>query len=175
MRPDKGGIMADTARAELSQEELDQRVAVLRRFRTLLAEQRDRFRTYLAELDKQKDLIESGSAEELIAHVELEEKIVADIFAIQKVIDPLDEMYHAISPAALSRGAGSEVQGLKSALEGLKKEAVVRSSRNKDLLSHRMAEIREEMKALRANPYLSGGYGKRSAFAPAPALVDITG
>jgi hypothetical protein len=169
----KGGIMA--ALAQISQEEVDQRVAVLRRFRTLLSEQRNRFRTYLAELDKQKDLIESGTAEELIAHVELEEKIVADIFAIHKVIDPLDEMYHAVSSSALSGGA--EVQGLKSALDGLKKEAVVRSSRNKDLLSRRMTEIREEMKALRANPYLSGGGygGKRSAFAPAPVLVDITG
>jgi hypothetical protein len=168
--------MGDTAFAEvqLSQEELNQRVAILRRFRTLLAEQRDRFGTYLAELDKQKDVIETGTAEELIAHVELEEKIVSDIFAIQKVIDPLDEMYHAIStvdPASpgLSK---TEVQGLKSSLDGLKKEAVIRSSRNKNLLSHRMAEIRKEVKALRANPYLSGG---RSTFSSAPGLVDITG
>jgi hypothetical protein len=165
--------------AELSQEEVNQRVSMLRRFRELLTEQRNRFRFYLEELDKQKDVIESGTAEELITHVELEEKIVSDIFAIQKVIDPLDEMYHALrDTSGPNKEAGTEVQGLKSALDSLKKEAVIRSSRNKDLLSQRMAEIREEMKALRANPYLSGSRyaaGNRSAFAPAPALVDITG
>jgi hypothetical protein len=154
------------AEPRLSQEELDQRVAVLRRFRALLTEQRDHFRFYLEELDKQKEIIETGSAEQLIAHVELEEKIVADIFAIQKVIDPLDEMYRA----AGRPGVAGDVGDLKSALEGLKKEAVIRSGRNKGILSRRMAEIREEIKSLRANPYRSRG----NYSAPA-ALIDITG
>jgi hypothetical protein len=165
--------MAALAERELSQEEVQERVSILRRFRALLEDQRNRFRVYLEELDKQQDLIQSGTAEELIAHVEFEEKIVADIFAIQKVINPLDELYHTISvkgPVV----SGTEVQGLKATLEGLKKEAVVRSSRNKDLLSRRMAEIREEIKALRANPYVSGGSFNRRA-AAAPTLVDITG
>jgi hypothetical protein len=166
--------MAAFAEVPLSQEEVQERVTILRRFRTLLEDQRNRFRVYLEELDKQQDVIQSGTAEELIAHVELEEKIVADIFAIQKVINPLDEMYRAISVTGHDKKTGAEVQGLKSTLEGLKKEAVVRSSRNKDLLSRRMAEIREEMKALRANPYLSGGSFNRRP-APAPTLVDITG
>jgi hypothetical protein len=164
------------AESQLSREELDQRVAVLRRFRTLLVEQRNRFRSYLEELDRQQDVIETGSAEELIAHVELEEKIVADIFAVQKVIDPLDRMYHTVSARDSGNplGGETEVRGLESALENLKKEAVIRSGRNKDLLSRRMAEIREEIKNLRTNPYRSGGYnaGNRPA---APALVDITG
>jgi hypothetical protein len=164
------------AEFQLSREELDQRVAVLRRFRALLVEQRDRFRGYLEELDRQQNVIETGSAEELIAHVELEEKIVAGIFAVQKVIEPLDRMYHAVSAQAGGEppGGETEVRGLKSALEDLKQEAVLRSARNKDLLSRRMAEIREEITALRANPYRSGGYpaGNRPA---APSLVDITG
>jgi hypothetical protein len=159
--------------SRLSQEELDQRVAILRRFRALLVEQRDHFRAYLEELDKQKDVIETGSAEQLIAHVELEEKIVADIFAIQKVIDPLDEMYRAAGgPPA---GKHDEVRGLKSALEGLKKEAAVRSSRNKDILSRRVAEIRVEIESLRANPYHSGGAYAAKNRPAAPALIDITG
>jgi hypothetical protein len=162
----------------ISDGELSQRVAVLRRFRTLLIEQRDRFHSYLGALDRQQQVIETGTAEELIAHVELEEKIVADIFSIQKVIDPLDEMYRAIytGNADLSAhsplAAGDEVPGLKSVLEELKKEAVVRSGRNRDLLSQRMAEIRSEIKALRSNPYLQSA---RSVFTPPPALVDISG
>jgi hypothetical protein len=164
------------AESQLSREELDQRVAVLRRFRALLVEQRNRFRGYLEELDRQQGVIKTGSAEELVAHVELEEKIVADIFAVQKVIEPLDRMYRSVSARAGGDppGGETEVLGLKSALEGLKQEAVLRSTRNKDLLSRRMTEIREEITALRANPYHSGGYppGNRPA---TPSLVDISG
>jgi hypothetical protein len=155
--------------------ELSQRVAVLRRFRALLTEQRGRFQSYLETLDRQRQLIETGTAEELIAHVELEEKIVADIFSIQKVIDPLDEMYRVIYSGGADlpgyAGGGDEVSGLKSALEELKIQAAARSGRNRDLLSRRMAEIRSEIKALRSNPYLQSS---RSAV-PSPTLVDISG
>ncbi|MDR0730501.1 MAG: flagellar biosynthesis protein FlgN [Treponema sp.] len=165
------------AESQLSQEELNRRVAILRRFRALLAEQRDRFRAYLEELDRQKDVIERGSAEQLIAHVELEEKIVADIFAIQKVIDPMDEMYRAAGgpPAGGPAFKTDEVRGLNSALEDLKREAAVRSSRNKGILSRRMAEIREEIESLRANPRRPGGAYSAGNRAPLPALIDISG
>jgi predicted phage gp36 major capsid-like protein len=172
-----------TAQAEISPEELRQRVAVLKRFRALLTEQRDRFRSYLEVLDKQKDIIETGSADDLLAHVELEEKIVADIFSIQKVVDPLDELYRAlVSAGGASPGEGHDTGGvrddvpdLKSALEDLKAEAVVRSNRNRELLSKRMVEIRSEIKTLRNNPY--AGSARRSAFSEAgtASLIDIKG
>ena len=84
-----------TSKTTLSQSELNQRVAVIKRFKELLKAQRDRFQSYLSALDKQKDVIERGTADDLMRHVELEEKIVADIFSIQKVIDPLEEMYRS--------------------------------------------------------------------------------
>lgn len=153
-----------------SPEELAERVAILKRFRELLVAQRERFRTYLEALDRQKDVIEQGSADDLIAHVELEEKIVADIFSIQKVIDPLEDMYRAVYPG---NGGAAEIPGLKSALEGLKAEAVVRTERNKELLSKRMTEIRSEIKTLRANPYA----GRTSIYAGTgvPSMIDIEG
>jgi hypothetical protein len=168
----------------MSPEELAQRVAILRRFRTLLQEQRDRFRAYLAMLDTQQDVIETGSAEDLLTHVELEEKIVADIFSIQKVIDPLEDMYHAIisgfAPPARAQasphsGDADDVPSLKAALADLKHEAVIRSSRNKDLLSRRMVELRSEIQALRDNPYAANA--RRSAFSSGStaSLVDIEG
>jgi hypothetical protein len=142
----------------LSGGEIERRVAVLKRFRELLAQQRDRFGRYLDVLDKQKDVIEKGSADDLLSHVELEETIVADIFAIQKVIDPLEEMYRTAfrSPVAGKTAVlreEREVPGLKAALEELKAEAVLRSQRNRGLLAKRMEELRVEMKTLRTNPY----------------------
>ena len=160
--------------------EFAQRVAVLRRFRTLLQEQRERFRSYLDVLDKQQDIIETGSADDLLAHVELEEQIVADIFSIQKVIDPLEDMYHAVIAGLISTGGkaphhNADVPDLKAALEDLKNEAVTRSARNRELLSRRMTELRSEIKTLRDNPYAANA--RRSAFSggATASLVDIEG
>jgi hypothetical protein len=169
-RPEEGYGPAD-----ISGEELTRRVAVLKRFRSLLQAQRDRFRNYLDVLDKQKDLIENGRAEDLIVHVEMEEKIVADIFSIQKVIDPLEDMYRAAVTGndGLGTAHAGDVPSLKAALEDLKNEAVIRSSRNKELLSRRMMELRSEIKALRSNPYAA----RRSVYSSAgtASFVDIQG
>jgi hypothetical protein len=181
--------------ATISPDELKRRVATIKRFRELLSQQRDRFRQYLTVLDKQKDVIEKSNADALIAHVELEEQIVGDIMAIQKVIDPLEAMYHASLPAGsvsagtLSAGAlpantlpgkaggipaeaQSEIPSLRTALEELRSEAVLRSARNRELLAKRMEELRQEMKTLRANPYAihHSAYSNESS-----ALVDIVG
>jgi len=183
----KGGNMAvmlderNKAATDIDSAELAQRVAVLKRFKTLLSQQRERFRSYLDLLDKQQSVIESGSAEDLLSYVEIEEKIVADIFSIQKVIDPLEEMYNSvISGHGLQKvpekidNQSEEVPGLKASLEKLKNEAVMRSTKNKELLSKRMLELRSEIKTLRNSPYAAGG---RSSFnnTNTASLVDITG
>jgi len=169
----------ETAKKAISQKELNQRVAVLKRFKELLKAQRDRFHEYLNALDKQKDVIERGSADDLISHVELEEKIVADIFSIQKVIDPLEEMYHSIAAQTgtaartdvSTQKPDEEVSGLKKALEGLKNEAVIRSELNRELLAKRMAELRSEIKSLKSN-----GYSRQNVdISPRPAQIDISG
>jgi len=148
-----GGI----SKISISQKELAQRVAVIKRFKELLKAQRDRFQAYLDTLDRQKDVIEKGTADDLMQHVELEEKIVADIFSIQKVIDPLEEMYQAAKQNTSWESGknydGDEVIGLKEALEGLKAEAAVRSEQNRELLAARMAELRSEIKSMRSNAY----------------------
>jgi hypothetical protein len=175
----------EVIQTNVSPDELKRRVAIIKRFRELLSQQRDRFRQYLNVLDKQKDVIEKGDADALITHVELEEKIVEDIFAIQKVIEPLELMYNASLPA-VSLPAGtfsnevrgipaevpSEIPSLRMALEELRSEAVLRSARNREFLTMRMEEIRQEMKTLRTNPYVI----HRSAYSNESAvLVDIAG
>jgi len=178
-------VLEKTAKTELSSAEVERRVAIIKRFRELLSQQRDRFRQYLNVLGKQKDVIEKGSADELMVHVELEEQIVGDILAIQKVIDPLEAMYQTAFPTGstttsavahssgttVSQGEG-EVPSLRAALEELRSEAVIRSGQNRDLLSKRMEEIRQEMKTLRANPYAI----HHSVYSDeGPALIDIAG
>ena len=168
--------------SDISPEELAQRVAVLRRFKTLLTQQRDRFRSYLDMLDKQHEIIETGNTDALLSYVDLEEKIVSDIFSIQKLIDPLEDMYHAVvsgfNPALAAAPAlhsDDDVPSLKAALEDLKNEAVIRSSRNKELLSRRMVELRQEIKSLRDNPYAAKS--RRSVYGSSgtASLVDIKG
>jgi hypothetical protein len=154
----------------ISEDELAQRVAIVRRFRELLIQQRERFHNYLAVLEKQQTIIKTGSAEELLAQVELEEQIVADIFSIQKVIDPLENMYRATVPFSPS----DDVPALKVALENLKTRAISQFEYNKDLLSSRMAELRVEIKELKNNPFVGAS---RSLYQnPVSAsLVDIEG
>jgi len=155
--------------ADISPDELQQRVLVIKRFKELLKSQRERFSTYLDTLDRQKDIIQAGSADELLRHVDLEEKLVTDIFSIQKVIDPLEKMYqtaYKVEPASVFTPAlkglvpddkqfspDEEVFSLQEALNGLKAEAVTRSERNRELLSRRMSELRLEIKTLQNNPY----------------------
>ena len=174
---------------DISPGELSQRIAVIKRFKELLKAQRDRFRAYLDALDRQKDVIQGGTADDLLRHVELEEKIVADIFSIQKVIDPLEKMYYDIKtqiPVANKKDSlslnsarlkpaekqdGEEITGLKEALEGLKAEAVIRSEQNRELLSKRMAELRSEIKSLKNSPYNKRRFDSGSQ----PTQIDISG
>ena len=158
------------SKEDIAPGELGQRIAVIKRFKELLKAQRERFMSYLDSLDKQKDVIESGTADDLMHHVDLEEKIITDIFSIQKVIDPLEKMYHSAKPKA-SSPEGDEVIGLKETLESLKAEAVIRSERNRELLSKRMTELRSEIKSLRSNPYTR----RRIDSIITPVQIDITG
>jgi hypothetical protein len=154
----------------INEKELAQRVAILKRFKELLIRQRDRFYSYLNVLDKQQELIVSGSAENLLSYVEMEEQITADIFSIQKVIDPLESMYRTVVLGA----PDDDVPVLKMALEQLKTQAIAQSNHNRALLSDWMANIRTEIKALRSNPFSSAG---RSPYQTAntASLIDIRG
>jgi hypothetical protein len=150
----------------VSETEVASRVLLLKRFRTLLLQQRERFESYIMVLDKQKEKIEEGSVEDLITHVEFEEKIIGDIISIQKVVEP---MRAVISGAALT--TAPEVEHITSTIDALRTEAAARIVRNKNLLSTRMGEIRTELNALRVNPFAR----RKSPFASedTPSFIDI--
>ncbi|MDR0643395.1 MAG: flagellar biosynthesis protein FlgN [Treponema sp.] len=133
----------------ITPEELKERVAVVKRFRDLLREQRERFYSYLDILDKQKTVIEIGSVEDILSHIEIEEKILSDIFSIQKVLVPLEPLYCT----SIKTVKAPDVVEIQSALENLKTEASLKVKQNRDILKIRMDGLGEQLKILRNNPY----------------------
>ncbi|HSV55509.1 MAG TPA: hypothetical protein VLH39_00185 [Magnetospirillaceae bacterium] len=152
----------------LSQSALQERRNLLLRFRELLRRQRDKFRSYLEVLDHQRTDIESGDVDALVSHVELEQGIVGEIFAFQKVIDPMEDLYRAAYPSA----AEDDIPALKVTLEELKTEVMLRNENNRRLLKQRMDLLRHEIMSVN-NPYAR----KKSVYADAgeAGLVDLKG
>ncbi|MGO8693121.1 MAG: flagellar biosynthesis protein FlgN [Rectinemataceae bacterium] len=150
-----GGNQAATAERG-NADGLEQRVAVLRRFRELLSQQRDKFERYLVVLDHEHSDIECGDVDSLVAHVDLESQIVSEIFTFQKVIDPLEDLYRAAYPSA----AVEDVSRIEAALLGLRTEVSARNAENRLLLKRRMEMLRGEIAGFR-NPLAA----RKSVFA----------
>jgi len=129
--------------------ELEKRKALLLRLRGLLLDQRGKFERYLDVLDHEKGDIESGDVDRLVAHVEIEEAIVSEIFTFQKAIDPLEDLYRAALGTAMTDQGWHEVHGLRDSLQDLKKEVLKRNEENRGLLKARMEVLRCEVLALR--------------------------
>ena len=156
--------------------DVEQRAAILRRFRELLVQQRAKFQRYLLVIDHEKADIESGDVDRLLAHVELEEQIVSEIFTFQKVIDPLESLYHA-AYAASGTEAGhapeqAELPELKRSLEELRGEVLKRNAENRVLLKRRMEAVRNEIAGLRM-PMKA----RRSVYADSgeASIIDVQG
>ncbi len=145
--------------------EIDQRVAVLRRLKSHLLAQRDTFERYLDVLDREEDAISEGDLERLGTHVELERAIIAEIYAFQKVIDPLTDLYRLSYPLA-----EPEVPKLQASLERVKAEVLARNERNRKLLRESLDGLRREIASLRTPKRARSPYGD----VPAPSMIDIT-
>ena len=74
----------------LTQEEINERIAILKRFRHLLEQQRNKFKEYLTVLEKQEKGIASEDDTVIVAQAELEQQIVSNITNLQKVIVPME-------------------------------------------------------------------------------------
>ena len=145
----------------LSRQEIDQRVAVLKRFKALLQEQRKKFSDYLVVLETQERSIHED-------HTELEQSIIGDIFTIQKVIDPIEEMYRLGMP----NKDDTEVVRLKSDLNKLQSQVIDQNQKNRELLQSRMADLRQEMISIKPDyRYSKQALSKQEVSA---SLVDIS-
>jgi uncharacterized protein YoxC len=141
--------------------------------RYLLLAQRDQFQRYLKVLDNQRKVLEQGSAEIIAFYAELAEKVLGDIFHIQKVIDPLESLYQAgvLSRDPEADSLHAELLDIKKVLKRLQKEVKGQIEENKELLFKRMTLLNADIKAMKRSPL-----GKRfSVYANpgTPSLVDL--
>ncbi|WP_022932058.1 flagellar export chaperone FlgN [Treponema bryantii] len=158
--------------AEITQEELNERVAILRRFRSLLEEQRGKFREYLTVLEKQQDSITSENPENLLAHTELEQQVVKNIASLQKVIVPMAKMYHAgngTASAAVSAAEDAEIAKLQNDLSDLQDRVLKQNAINRDLLRVHIEQLKSQIAGFK-NPYKAN----RSVYANVQAQAVAT-
>lgn len=154
--------------ATLNDSEIAERVAVLKRFRLLLEQQRLKFREYLMVLEKQEKSISDENTDAVLQHTELEESIIAEIFTIQKVIDPLEYMYTNIC----KNTQHSDIPHLKTDLDDLQKRVLAQNKKNRELLQTHIAGLRQQIASLK-RPYAH----KESIYAGTArtaALVDLS-
>lgn len=157
---------------ELSKEEIDERVAILKRFRNLLEMQRAKFQEYLVVLEKQEKGIANDDDTAVLAHAELETQIVSNLANLQKVINPIEKMYKEIgSPVS------SEIPQLKSDLDKLQKEVLEQNQKNRDLLKKHLDEIRARIDKIN-NPKINPYANRRNVYASSrnvASVIDIEG
>ena len=137
--------------AEITQEELNERVALLRKFRSVLEQQRNKFQEYLTVLEKQQDSITKENPENLIAHTELEQQVVKNIANLQKVIIPMSKMYKASVPMAHTN-EDSDIRQIQNELNDLQTRVLKQNQINRDLLREHIESIRTQIQNFK-NPY----------------------
>lgn len=136
---------------ELTDEELNERVAILRRFRTMLEQQRAKFQEYLEVLEKQEKSISDEDTTAIIGHAELEQQVVAGIKNLQKVIVPVSEMYRASEKTAAPENDKS-VESIQDELEKLQEKVLAQNQKNRELLKKHLVQIRTQLDNFK-NPY----------------------
>lgn len=135
---------------ELTQAEIDERTAILRRFRSLLEQQREKFREYLRVLESQGRVIEDENTESLLAHTELEQQIASHIISLQKVIKPMELMYQEqVRNGETEEG---EIPRLQADLESLQQQVLERNKSNRNLLKVHIGQIKDRLANV-TNPY----------------------
>lgn len=151
----------------LTQKELDERVAILQRFRNLLEKQRNKFREYLHVLEQQQDTIANEDGDGMIAQTELETQILEHITGLQKVIVPMQSLYQTVAgdiPAA----DNASIEQMQDDLERIRRQVLNQNEKNRDLLRAHIKQIRSQLDTLtRQSPYR----GRRSVYAENTAVA----
>ena len=139
--------------AEITNEEVEERIAVLKRLRFLLEEQRNKFKEYLTVLEKQQTSIDTEDSEALIKHSELEQQIVKNISNLQKVIVPMNKMYKTIAKTSNNlENPDAEISKIQNELADLQQKVLAQNKINRDLLRVHLENIKRQIANFN-NPY----------------------
>ena len=161
--------------AEISEDELNERVRVLRRFRSLLEMQRKKFCDYLEILEKQQDSINAENADIVASHAELETQVVEGICNLQKVIVPMAKLYYGGTAGGVKSGSvaaeDERVREIQSDLNRLQTHVLAQNKKNRALLKSYLVHLREQIDAFQ-NPY-TGRQSVYAATGAAGALVAL--
>ena len=155
---------------EISQEELNERVAILRRFRTLLEQQRAKFQEYLNVLEKQQNSICAENTDAIVSHAELEQQVVSSIGSLQKVIVPMSKLYAEKSKGNDAKG-DEKVENIQKELSQLQVKILAQNEKNRQLLTNQLSQITSQIASFR-NPYknLKSVYSSKVANA---SMIEI--
>ncbi len=154
----------------LSNEEVAQRVAILKRYRKMLEDQRAKFREYLVVLEKQAQGIEEVNEEVIAAHAELEHQIVTNISTLHKVSLPLEKLYKAVHPEE-----HAVIPELKADLQHLREEVLKQNEKNRELLKTKITEVRNQIKKIQ-NPKFNPYANSRSVYSQntqTASIIDV--
>ena len=153
---------------ELSNQELEERVAILKRLRFLLEQQRNKFKEYLTVLEKQQNSIDKEDSEALIKHSELEQQIVKNISNLQKVIIPMNKMYSTINGSSAKTQNDSEIEKIQNELSDLQSKVLRQNEINRDLLRVHIENIKRQINNFK-NPYKNN----RSVYAQSQKIAQL--
>lgn len=158
--------------AEISAEELNERVALIKRFKTLLQQQRQKFMDYLNVLEKQQDSISAENPDALLVHTELEQQIVKNISNLQKVIVPMQKMYYSVNNSDLTKAEEEKnIAAIQNELSDLQAKVLKQNQINRDLLRTHILQLKTQIENFK-NPYknLRSVYAQKQAV---PQMVEV--
>jgi chromosome segregation ATPase len=155
---------------DLTQEEINERVAILKRFRHLLEQQRNKFKEYLTVLEKQEEGIKSEDDTVIVAQAELEQQIVSNITSLQKVIVPIESLYKEKGITLTA-----EIPQIQKELSELQEAVLSQNEKNQSLLKEHMTQLRNQITKIgdpRFNPYAkkTSIYSQKTSI---PSIIDV--
>jgi len=162
------GSLHNMKQNELSTSELKERLAVIKRFKALLQEQRDKFYEYLLILEKQEVEIRKENLTSMQEYEAIGDAIIKNIINIQKVIEPIEAIYKKTKHEIWNADIGRLQEDLRKL-----QEAVLRQNKNNcNIIEERMFAIEEDMLKLKyKNNYPKSIYAKNGDVAN---YVDVS-
>ena len=158
--------MSDAVDIFAVEESLDQRIAVLRRYRRMLELQRERLQDYLVLIDTRENAVKAGDVDSLEQYTQAEQGVIKGIMAVQRCLEPLADLYRQAAPEG-----SPDIDELHVRLEGLRQKIIDRNEESMGLLKGQMDQLRLEINTIRVPRTMRSVYAQ----AAAPQLLNVMG